>query len=143
MIGFYFRFRFLATPFCLYIGITNNSKLAVENNPICERVFTTVSKNPNREQVSGLAKQLDWKDSKVQRWFRKRRKALQLPMLNKATESCWRCIFYFSLFVFGAFTVLTTDWFYNTRLWMTGYIRQVEYYFVENSLKLFPILKGN
>ena len=118
-------FRFLATPFCLSIGIVKNQKTSYEENPICEHVFTTNAKNPNDKQVNGLAKQLGWPTAKVQRWFRKHRKALQIPLLSKATESCWRCVFYFWLFCFGGFCILPTDWFYDTNEWMRGYIRQV------------------
>lgn len=118
--------RFIALPFCVYLGITNTTS-KYEPNPICEKVFKEVTKNPKKEQVEGLVKQLSWTPNRVERWFRKRRKANQVPLLKKATESCWRCVFYLWLFCFGAFTILTTEWFYDTRQWMAGYIRKQDF----------------
>merc|ERR1712226_802847 len=120
---------FIAKPFCYWMGITGSRKKgeALEENAICERVFTTVTKHPHNSQVSGLAKQLGWSEQHVQRWFRKRRKLIEVSLLRKATESCWRCVVYFGLFLFGSFTILPTDWFYDTREWMRGYIRQQDF----------------
>ena len=119
-----FSFRFIASPFCLYIGIKDGTS-KIEKNSICEQVFTTVTKAPDALRVSGLAKQLGWSEQRVDRWFKKRRKAMQVSMLKKATECCWRCVFYFWLFSFGAVTLLRTDWFYDSNKWMEGYIREV------------------
>ena len=112
-----------------------------EPNAICEKVFKEVTSNPKKEHIDGLAKQLGWSQSKIERWFRKRRKANQLPLLKKATESCWRCVFYFWLFCFGAYTILPTDWFYDTRKWMIGYIHKVRLNsFFENFFKNILII---
>jgi len=118
--------RFIALPFCVYLGITNTTS-KYEQNAICEKVFKEVTANPKKEHIDGLIKQLGWSQGRVQRWFRKRRKANQLPLLKKATESCWRCVFYFWLFCFGGYTILPTDWFYDTRQWMIGYIREQDF----------------
>jgi len=127
-------------PFCIYLGITNSSS-KYEPNQICEKVFKEITTNPNKAQVEGLTKQLEWSQQRVERWFRKRRKANQLPLLKKATESCWRCIFYFWLFCFGAYTILPTEWFYDTRKWMIGYIREV-YCCISICSKFLPMQKN-
>jgi hypothetical protein len=119
--------RFVAQPFCHYLGITGIRKIVVEDNAICERVFTSLTRHPNTEQVNGLAKQLGWSDIRVQRWFRKRRKMCEVSVLRKATESCWRCLIYLGLFLFGSYTILPTDWFWDTRDWMRGYIRNQDF----------------
>lgn len=118
--------RFIALPFCLYLGIANSGS-KYESNAICEKVFTEISTCPKKEQVDGLVKQLGWSQNRVERWFRKRRKASQLPLLTKATESCWRCVFYFWLFCFGAYTLLPTDWFYDSKKWVKGYILEHDF----------------
>ncbi|XP_057292775.1 ceramide synthase 5-like isoform X2 [Hydractinia symbiolongicarpus] len=119
--------RFIATPFCLSLGIAKHIKVVYEENQICEHVFLANTKHPNEKQVQGLAKQLGWTPHKVNRWFQKRRRSIQVPLLNKASESCWRCVFYFWLFCFGAYTILPTEWFYDTNKWMEGYIRKQDF----------------
>jgi len=130
--------RFVATPFSLYLGIERSKKSTYDENPICEHVFLTTSKNPSTKQVDGLAKQLDWSREKVERWFRKRRKSQQISLLSKATESCWRCVFYFWLFCFGAFCILPTDWFWDTTLWMKGYIKEQHF---NNYLRAYYLME--
>ena len=58
-------------------------------------------------------------------WFKMRRNASKNSLMKKATEACWRCLFYFSMFVYGCVTLLPTEWLYSSRLWFDGYVLQV------------------
>jgi len=118
--------RYIATPYCIYLGITDQP-IHITRNSICEKVFYTVTKRPDSTQINGLAKQLGWTETKVNRWFSKKRRSMQVSLFKKATESCWRCVFYFFLFSFGAFTLLPTEWLYDTNLWMKGYLRKQDF----------------
>ena len=60
----------------------------------------------------------------MERWFFKRQRVLKEALLKKAKEVCWRCFVYFVLFVYGCFTLLPTDWFYDSRKWVKGLIRE-------------------
>ena len=114
--------RFIALPFCIYAGI-QDVKRPVERNPICEKVFS-VTPNPSEDHIEGLAKQLDCSAQKVDRWFRKRRSLVKQSIMKKATETCWRCLLYFVLFVYGCTTLLPTEWFWDSREWVKGYVRE-------------------
>lgn len=58
------------------------------------------------------------------RWFRKsRRQHQQALQFQKATETCWRCFSYFIFFVYGSYVLFSSDWFWNTRSWLEGYIK--------------------
>ena len=79
--------RFLAVRFCKHIGIKDTPRKVPESNLICEKVFTTVSKNPDEERVKGLSKQLGWTEYQVKLWFARRRNMSKLPIMRKATET--------------------------------------------------------
>ena len=79
---------------------------------------------PDKETIERIAEQLSWSTKRVERWFFKRQRVLKQELLKKATETCWRCFIYVFLFVYGCFTLLPTDWFYDSRKWIEGYIRE-------------------
>ncbi|XP_047136316.1 ceramide synthase 6 isoform X1 [Hydra vulgaris] len=112
--------RYIALNYCKYLGIHNKNHITVEKNELCEQVFTQVTKFPDSKKIKELAEQSSWKEAKVASWFRKRRAVTHSPLLSKATESCWRFSIYLFLFLFGCYTVLTENWFYDTKRWMEG-----------------------
>jgi len=118
--------RFIALPFCRLIGINDNAQRVVPNS-VCEKVFNSVTKNPDAAQIEGLSKQLEWSTKNVEMWFKMRRNASKNSLMKKATEACWRCLFYFSMFVYGCVTLLPTEWLYSSRLWFEGYVLQQDF----------------
>ena len=115
--------KFIALPFCKYAGIKDSVKQPVEPNLMCEKVFSATP-NPKTDRIQGLAKQLDWSVMKVEQWFRKRRNLAKHSILKKATETCWRCLLYFALFLYGCVTLFPTNWLYDPNEWFRGYIRE-------------------
>jgi hypothetical protein len=131
--------RFIALRFCQCIGISDASNLP-EANGVCESTFFYATKKPDQAKIKDISLQIGWPPPKTTRWFRKMRSAKTNSLLKKATETCWRFFIYFGFFVYGAFVLLRTDWFYDTDKWMEGYLRTQEltpeirwYYLIELS----------
>ncbi|XP_065053147.1 ceramide synthase 6-like isoform X2 [Rhopilema esculentum] len=114
--------RFIARPLCIYLGIEDKPRKEPEPNVICEKVFHSVSKRPDENVIKGLCNQLGWSDFKVRQWFTRRRNISKLPVMRKATESCWRFLFYISAFLYGFGVLIRKDWFFNSDEWFIGYL---------------------
>lgn len=143
-----FRFlfeKFIAFKLCTSLGIKNScSKETHLSSAVkCEAVFTT-NPNPDQAKIRELTKATGWSVQTVSRWFRRRRRLHnKTPLLRKATESCWRCFIYLSLFLYGGYVLIRTDWLWDTKQFLIGYIRQHNltneikwYYFIELALYL-------
>ena len=137
---FIFRYvfeNFVALRICKALGIQNYS------NEICETAFKK-SRNPDNAAIAELSKITGWSTKAVTKWFRHRRKMKhKTPLMQKATESAWRCFVYLVFFVYGLTILLRTNWLWDTKQFMVGYIRQHNlttemkwYYFIELSLYL-------
>lgn len=128
--------KFVAKPFCRHINIEDKPRKLPEPNAICEKVFKTVSKNPDATVVKGLCQQLEWREFQVKLWFTRRRNASKLPMMRKATESCWRFLFYIIAFIYGFGVLIRKDWFLQPTLWFEGHIitqnldRDIQWYYI-------------
>jgi len=137
---FIFRYVFeniVALRICNALGIRNVS------NDVCEKVFKK-SRSPDQATIGELSKTTGRSSKAVTKWFRRRRKMKdKTPLLQKATESCWRCFVYLVLFLYGLVILLRTDWLWNTKQFLVGYIREHNlsteikwYYLIELSLYL-------
>ena len=134
--------RYIATKFCAMIGIRNPVNTS-EAHTICEQVFGYVTTNPDQSKVNELSTQTGWTSKKVTHWFRKRRNQKHKNNMDRATETLWRCLFYFGLFCYGCYVLLPTDWFWETDKWLLGYIKDQRmsirmkwYYYMELGLYL-------
>ncbi|XP_057306965.1 ceramide synthase 6-like [Hydractinia symbiolongicarpus] len=143
----YFFERYIALRFCRCIGISEASNLPEPNN-LCENTYLCVTRNPDQAKIKEISASTGWTQQRVSRWFRKRRSAKKNTLLRKATETCWRFFIYLGFFVYGCYVLLRTDWFYDTRKWMEGYITSqsltVEikwYYFIELAFYLSLLIQ--
>ncbi|XP_048220655.1 ceramide synthase 5 [Perognathus longimembris pacificus] len=112
--------RFIAKPCALRLGIEDN-RSEVEPNAILEKVFISITKNPDKKRLEGLSKQLDWDVRKIQCWFRHRRNQDKPPTLTKFCESMWRLIFYLCIICYGVIFLWLSPWFWDTRQCWYGY----------------------
>jgi len=63
--------------------------------------------------MQGLAKQLDWSERQVERWFRQRRTQDKPNTLRKFTESGWRFLYYLCVFIYGCQCLWDKPWLWN------------------------------
>ncbi|XP_078571695.1 ceramide synthase 6-like isoform X1 [Branchiostoma floridae x Branchiostoma japonicum] len=101
--------RFIAGPIGQSLGIPGERKYA-EPNAILEKVFTSITKNPDEKRLQGLAKQLDWSERQVQRWFRRRRNQDRPTLLQKFKEGSWRFTFYTLSFSYAVTILKDKPW---------------------------------
>jgi len=110
--------NYIAFHFCKMIGIRSRNDDIVKND-ICNQIFAGGTKNPNMGRLKEIAEQTGWSTHQVSSWFRKKRKT---SLMGKATESCWRCLVYTVFFAYGCYVLFKTDWFWDTKKWLVGYI---------------------
>uniref|UniRef100_A0A4W6C6A4 Ceramide synthase 5 n=1 Tax=Lates calcarifer TaxID=8187 RepID=A0A4W6C6A4_LATCA len=91
------RIVFERFVFTAHVGIARRA----QPNAVLEKVFTSITKNPDSRHLDGLSKQLDWEARKVQRWFRHRRNQDKPSTHTKFCESMWRFTFYLCIFTYG------------------------------------------
>ncbi|KAJ0068278.1 hypothetical protein NL108_004645, partial [Boleophthalmus pectinirostris] len=110
-------------------------------NAVLEKVFTSITKNPDTRRLDGLSKQLDWDVRKVQRWFRHRRNQDKPSTHTKFCESMWRFTFYLGIFIYGLQFLWQTPWLWDTRQCWYGYPYQPltsgMYYFYVTQLAFY------
>ena len=130
--------RFVAKRFCVFIGIKDKE---FERNKICELVYDTVTKFPKAKECQAISKETNMTISEVNTWFRSRRGSGSTnSKMNKATETCWRALVYFLLFLYGLMVLARNDWFLDYTTWLPGYVKKHQfsldlkvYYFAEIS----------
>ncbi|XP_077582773.1 ceramide synthase 5 isoform X1 [Stigmatopora nigra] len=117
--------RFVASRCARSLHVYPKVEQRVQPNAVLEKVFTSLTKNPNSHQMEGLSKQLDWDVRKVQRWFRQRRNQEKPGTHVKFCESMWRFTFYFCIFTYGFGFLWRSPWLWDTRHCWYGYPYQV------------------
>uniref|UniRef100_A0A3Q0S5N3 Ceramide synthase 5 n=1 Tax=Amphilophus citrinellus TaxID=61819 RepID=A0A3Q0S5N3_AMPCI len=100
--------RFIASACAQSLHIQQGVGRRAQPNTVLEKVFTSITKNPDSRHLDGLSKQLDWEVRKVQRWFRQRRNQDKPSTHTKFCESLYHyyvteLAFYWSL-MFSQFT---------------------------------------
>jgi len=122
LIRFIFE-RYIAYHFCLMIGIQNIRVFDLPVNEICNQVYNHETTKPSLAKIKEIAAQTGWSSIQVTKWFRRKRNHKKLSLMRKATETCWRCVVYFIFFSYGSYVLFRTDWFWDTKVWLVGYIK--------------------
>ncbi|XP_074658815.1 ceramide synthase 2-like [Tubulanus polymorphus] len=105
--------RYVARPIAKYHGLREGRVLYPERSVVLEKAFKKL-KNPDNKQLQDLTKRTDFTLRQVERWFRKRRNLDRASEIKKFTETAWRFLFYFLIFVYGFITQTQKPWFYDT-----------------------------
>lgn len=113
--------RFIASACARSLHIHPGVGRRAQPNAVLEKVFTSITKNPDTRHLDGLSKQLDWDVRKVQRWFRHRRNQDKPSTHTKFCESMWRFTFYLGIFIYGIKFLWQTPWMWDTRHCWYGY----------------------
>jgi len=111
--------KYIAFWFCKYIGIKEEKKFLP--NDTLEKHFKKVNKFPTNKEISTLASDTSSGIPYIRLWFRRRRKYSKNALMKKATETCYRALFYMGLFAYGSHVVLRTNWIWDNSLWVTNY----------------------
>ncbi|XP_067362185.1 ceramide synthase 5 isoform X1 [Channa argus] len=117
--------RFIASTCAHRLHIQAGVVRRAQPNTVLEKVFTSITKNPDSRHLDGLSKQLDWEVRKVQRWFRDRRNQDKPSTHTKFCESMWRFTFYLCIFIYGFRFLWQSPWLWDTRHCWYGYPYQV------------------
>uniref|UniRef100_A0A8C6M3E3 Ceramide synthase 5 n=1 Tax=Nothobranchius furzeri TaxID=105023 RepID=A0A8C6M3E3_NOTFU len=129
--------RFIASACARRLHIQAGVGRRAQPNAVLEKVFTSITTNPDTRHLDGLSKQLDWDVRKVQRWFRHRRNQDKPGTHTKFCESMWRFTFYLGIFIYGLQFLWQSPWLWDTRHCWYGYPYQVmtsglyHYYVIE------------
>ncbi|XP_029357371.1 ceramide synthase 5 [Echeneis naucrates] len=117
--------RFIAGPCARTLHLQPGVARRAQPNAVLEKVFRSITKNPDTRHLDGLSKQLDWEVRKVQRWFRHRRNQDKPSTHTKFCESMWRFTFYLGIFTYGFQFLWQSPWMWDTRHCWYGYPYQV------------------
>ncbi|KAJ0023418.1 hypothetical protein NQD34_003318 [Periophthalmus magnuspinnatus] len=133
--------RFIASACARSLHIQAGVGRRAQPNAVLEKVFTSITKNPDTWRLDGLSKQLDWDVRKVQRWFRHRRNQDKPSTHTKFCESMWRFTFYLGIFIYGMQFLWQSPWMWDTRHCWYGYPYQPltsrMYYFYVTQLAFY------
>ncbi|XP_047666377.1 ceramide synthase 5 isoform X2 [Tachysurus fulvidraco] len=110
-----FTRMFIAGHCAHLLHIQTEVNRRAQPNAVLEKVFTSISKSPDKRQLEGLSKQLDWEVRKIQRWFRHRRNQDKPSTRTKFCESMWRFTFYLGIFTYGFCFLWQSLWMWDTR----------------------------
>ncbi|KAF7208165.1 transcript variant X2 [Nothobranchius furzeri] len=113
--------RFIASACARRLHIQAGVGRRAQPNAVLEKVFTSITTNPDTRHLDGLSKQLDWDVRKVQRWFRHRRNQDKPGTHTKFCESMWRFTFYLGIFIYGLQFLWQSPWLWDTRHCWYGY----------------------
>ncbi|XP_062843202.1 ceramide synthase 5 [Trichomycterus rosablanca] len=117
--------RFIASPCAHLLRIQDVVSRRAQPNAVLEKVFTCISKCPDKYHLDGLSKQLDWEVRKIQRWFRHRRNQDKPSTRTKFCESMWRFTFYLGIFTYGLCFLWQSPWMWDTRQCWYNYPYQI------------------
>lgn len=76
-------------------------------------------------QLLSLAKQLDFSERQIERWWRRRKAQDKPTTLVKFCENCWRCMYYTYSFVFGMIVMWDKSWLWDIKQCWLNYPHQV------------------
>uniref|UniRef100_A0A8C6T3E8 Ceramide synthase 5 n=1 Tax=Neogobius melanostomus TaxID=47308 RepID=A0A8C6T3E8_9GOBI len=107
--------RFIASACARSLHIHPGVGRRAQPNAVLEKVFTSITKNPDTRHLDGLSKQLDWDVRKVQRWFRHRRNQDKPSTHTKFCES----IYYVN--DSNILLLILVPWMWDTRHCWYGY----------------------
>ncbi|XP_073948015.1 ceramide synthase 5-like isoform X3 [Choristoneura fumiferana] len=122
--------KYWFAPFGKSLGIKNTRAKKAPNNPKLEAAYLMSSKIKHKQfflskdEICGLAKQLDMTERQVERWWRLRRSQDKPSTLVKFCENVWRCTFYLYNFSYGMFILWDKDWLWEIDHCYIGYPHQ-------------------
>nr|XP_039255874.1 ceramide synthase 6-like [Styela clava] len=103
----------IAQPIGRRLNLPDKAHKAPQDNIILEKVFKTITKSPNKKQLDGLCKQLDWNERQVSLWFRMRGLSGRPSTLQKFSEEFWRFTFYLVSFLYGLYVLHDEECVFN------------------------------
>lgn len=109
--------RFIFKPVGVYLGLKDRRSRNVtegDDGRKLEKAFLHNGHNPSHQELAGIAKQLDWSERRVQRWWRDRLRLEKPSTLDKFSESAWRCSFYLAVFCYGLYCLSDKPWLWDT-----------------------------
>uniref|UniRef100_H2ZH54 Homeobox domain-containing protein n=1 Tax=Ciona savignyi TaxID=51511 RepID=H2ZH54_CIOSA len=127
-------FDYFCTPFLAYhLGVKDTRKRPQPNFEL-EKTYQS-TKVPSSKKIENLSKKLDWSESKILVWFRRRRNMDRPSLVQKLSEASWRCFFYTVAFTFGIVLLVQAPWFWDNLYCWVDYPRQsmwqsVYYYYM-------------
>lgn len=102
--------RYIFTPFAISRGLKAPRAQFVPNDLLEEAYRKSTKGFFPADQVTYLAKKLDWSERQVERWIFKRRVKDKPSAIVKLTESGWRFTYYSSLVIFGLYILWDKPW---------------------------------
>ncbi|CAK8696075.1 ceramide synthase 2-like [Clavelina lepadiformis] len=102
----------VARPLAKRLSIIDRRKRPSESKEL-ERAYQN-NKTPSNKDIVKLATSVNWNESKVSRWFRRRRNMARPSLVQKFSEANWRCFFYTFAFSFGMNLLVRAPWFWDT-----------------------------
>ncbi|XP_059925597.1 ceramide synthase 5 [Gadus macrocephalus] len=117
--------RYVASPCARSLHLQAEISWRAQPNAVLEKVYMSITKDPDPRHLDGLSKQLDWQVRKVQRWFRRRRNQDKPSTHTKFCESMWRLTFYLCIFTYGIQFLWRCPWMWDTRHCWYNYPYQV------------------
>ncbi|KAJ8712873.1 hypothetical protein PYW08_008177 [Mythimna loreyi] len=112
------------------LGIKNTRPKKAPANPLLESAYQASPKIKhkqfflNKDEICGLAKQLDMTERQVERWWRLRRSQDKPSTLVKFCENMWRASFYLFNFSYGCFILWDKEWLWDIDQAYIGYPHQ-------------------
>ncbi|XP_026545270.1 ceramide synthase 4-like, partial [Notechis scutatus] len=138
--------RKIAIPLSKKLGLQEKVRWKPSPNPILEAFYTKWRKNPQKEEVSGLAKQCDLQPRQVERWFRYRLNQNRPSLTKKFCEASWRTVHSLIFILMGLAVLYDKPWFWNIRECWVGYplkplhLSLYGYYLLQFSLYLTLVI---
>ncbi|XP_060542669.1 ceramide synthase 4-like [Pantherophis guttatus] len=120
---FFFE-RKIAIPLSKKLGLQEKVRQKPPPNPILEAFYTKWRKNPQKEEVSGLAKQCDLQPRQVERWFRYRLNQNRPSVTKKFCEASSRTVHSLIHLFIDLAILYDKPWFWNAHECLDGYPQQ-------------------
>jgi len=117
--------RFVAAPIGRRWQISEALPRRALPNETLETAFRRHRKVlPAHHVVVGLAKQIDWSERQIERWWRRRRVQGKPSELKRFRETSWRFMFYVLAFWLGLYVLWDKPWLWDTKHFWYAYPMQ-------------------
>ena len=126
--------RLVATRVAIAVGIPPRRVLPLPPapDPWLITVFHSgdpASRRPDAATLKSHAERTNLPPRQVASWFRQYRRAYnsrnKTQLMDKFNESCWRFVYYLSIFVYGVAVLWDKDWFWDTRHCWIGWPEKI------------------
>nr|XP_020463715.1 ceramide synthase 5-like [Monopterus albus] len=106
--------RLVAKPCAHILHIQTGVSCRTQPSTVLEGFYQSKT-CPDKRQIEGLSKQLDWDARKIQRWFHIRRNQDRPSLQTKFCESMWRFTFYLAILIYAIHYLWVSPWMWDTR----------------------------